>query len=302
MNVTEQGFARNGETEIYYEVFDHRGVELKGTVLFVNGLGSQMINFRVDWLRKFAQAGFRCIRMDNRDVGLSSKTRGNPPIFRSALERMLCTDKPAVNSAYELTDMAQDCLVVLDETATKRAHIWGVSMGGMIAQTFAAIYPDRTETLTSVMSTTGNPLVGQPTSVALEALSRNAAGETREEITSELVHASELYSGDLFDSISARIIIEEAYDRCYCPDGMAFQMAAIASSGDRTEMLKAIIAPTFVIHGSIDPLINWDGGEATVEAIPKSTFVLYEHMGHDLPIQLWDAYLENFLDLVKVNP
>lgn len=301
MKVTEQGFARNGETEIYYEVFDHRGFELKGTVLFINGLGSQLINFRVDWLRKFAQAGFRCIRMDNRDVGLSSKTRGNPPTFALALERMLCRDKSAVNSAYDLTDMARDCLVVLDQTATKRAHIWGVSMGGMIAQTFAAIYPDRTETLTSVMSTTGNPLVGQPTSVAMEVLSRNVVGETRKEITNELVHASQLYSGDSFDSIYARMMIEEAYDRCYYPDGMAFQMAAIASSGDRTEMLKAISAPTFVIHGSKDPLINWDGGEATVEAISQSTFVLYEDMGHDLPIQLWDAYLENFIDLVKGN-
>ena len=301
MKVTEQGFAQNGETEIYYEVFDHRGFEPKGTVLFINGLGSQMINFRVDWLRKFAQAGFRCIRMDNRDVGLSSKTRGNPPAFALAMESLLCGDESAVNSAYELTDMASDCLVVLDETVTERAHIWGASMGGMIAQTFATIYPDRTETLTSVMSTTGNPFVGRPTSVALEALSRNAVGETRKEITNELVNASQLYSGDLFDSISARMMIEEEYDRCYYPDGMAFQMAAIASSGDRTEMLKAISAPTFVIHGSKDPLINWDGGEATVEAIPQSTFVLYEQMGHDLPIQLWDAYLKNFLDLVEGN-
>lgn len=122
-------------------------------------------------------------------------------------------------------------------------------MGGMIVQTFAAIYPDRTETLTSVMSTAVNLFAGGPTSVALEALSRVATGETCKEITNELVNASQLHSGDSFDSISARIMIEEEYDRCCCPDGMAFQMAAIASSGDRTEMLKAISAPTLVIYG-----------------------------------------------------
>ena len=155
------GTARNGQTELHYVASGDSG---DPAVLFVNGLGSQLINFLPDWVRKFCDAGFYVIRMDNRDVGMSSKTSGDPPNMEALIDRW-SKDRSVegFTAAYDLSDMAADCVAVLDALDVKRAHVWGMSMGGMIVQTLAIEHADRLRSMTTVMSTTGEPGVGQST-------------------------------------------------------------------------------------------------------------------------------------------
>src|SRR5207302_77128 len=197
--------------------------------------------------------------------------------------------RPSLTSTppYTVSDMAADGMAVLDELGIERAHIFGMSMGGMIVQVMAINHPDRVLSMTSVMSTTGNPdLRGEAKPEALAALASVPRAD-REGYIEDSVKTRRIISGPHFDEDQARRKAAENYDRCFYPPGAAFQMAAVVSDGDRTQRLAGVTCPTLVIHGRVDPLVPLAGGEATAEAVPGAELLVLDDMGHDLPEPLW---------------
>ena len=254
--------------------FESDGPDDAPAVLLVNGFRSQLNHWEPLLIELLVDAGFRVVRFDNRDVGLTSKTAGEPP-------------------AYTLDDMAADGMALLTELGIERAHIIGASMGGMIVQHMAFGHPDRVLTLTSVMSTTGNPNVGQATPEAMQALMTPAPPE-RDAYIENSVRTWKIISGSHYDEAHIRTKAAASYDRMFYPKGAVFQMSAIQSSGDRTERLATITCPTLVIHGRMDPLITLSGGEATAAAIPGAELVVFDDMGHDLPPPIIPRVVEAF--------
>ncbi len=283
--------ARNGDYEIEYETF---GDPTQPTVLFVNGLGSQLIAYRDDWCQLVADAGFHVVRYDNRDVGLSTKTPGNPPALADTVAAL--SAGLASPAAYSVSDMAADGMAVLDDLGVVSAHIWGMSMGGMIVQTMAIEHPERVRSMTSVMSTTGARSVGQSTPEASAALMSTPPSDRAGFIDADIA-ARHVYASHDVDWDEVRSYVGAQYDRCYHPIGVGHQMAAVISDGDRTERLAALSVPTTVIHGAIDTLITVSGGEATAAAIEGAKLVVYPTMGHDLPRRLWPALVDELVEL-----
>jgi pimeloyl-ACP methyl ester carboxylesterase len=259
-------FAHNGDVELFYEAFGSRD---DPALLLVNGLGSQCITYREEWCEKFAAEGFRVIRFDNRDVGLSSKL-----------------DDAAV--PYTPSDMAADAVAVLDAAGVDRAHVMGVSMGGMIVQTMAIEHPDRLLSITSVMSTTGDPDVGNPAPDALRLILSPPPTSRDDYIARHLEAARTWGSPACYDEPRLTDNAAEAYDRCFYPEGQARQMTAIIAAGNRTVALGDVRLPALVLHGDADRLVDPSGGRRTAEAIPGARFVLIEGMGHDYPPEYWD--------------
>lgn len=265
-------YASNGEATLYYDSF---GDPASPALLLINGLGSQCINYQAEWCQMFVDAGFRVIRFDNRDVGLSTKfdhATGDPP--------------------YTLSDMASDALAVLDAAGVGRAHVVGVSMGGMIVQKLAIEHPGRLLSITSVMSTTGDPDVGQASPEALDFLVTPAPAD-REGAIARHVAANRVYgSPDHFDEERLRANAAAAYDRAHHPDGPARQIRAILADGSRTGSLAGVSVPALVLHGDRDKLVDISGGRRTAEAIPGARFVVLEGMGHDYPPAYWGRMVE----------
>ena len=294
MSLERTGRAHNEDTELFYVA---SGNSADPSVMFINGLGSQLINFLPGWVEKFCSAGFYVVRMDNRDVGMSSKTNGEPPTMEALIESWSgdrsVTD---VEAQYDLSDMAMDCVAVMNELGLQQTHVWGMSMGGMIAQTLAINHPDRLASMTSVMSTTGEPGVGRSTSQSAAQLLTE--GADREEVVSNAVAARKLHGGSLYDEGWARALEEAAYDRCYHPDGKIWQLLAIMASGSRAELLPKVTVPSMVVHGRLDPLVQLDGGISTAGLIPGAELVIHDEMGHDTPEPLWGRYLADFQRLV----
>jgi len=273
-------FAKNGDHEICFEEF---GSPDDPALLLVNGYRSQMINYEVAFCELLTTHGFRVIRFDNRDVGLSAKTPGSPPTFEMKDGRAVLTSK----APYTVSDMAADGMAILDHLGVERAHIAGMSMGGMIVQVMAINYPDRVLSMTSIMSTTGDPnLRAQATPEALAALA-SVPPSDREGYIEHSAKTRRAISGPLFDEDKAREKAAENYDRCFYPQGSVFQMAAVLSDGDRTQRLANVKCPTLVIHGRVDPLVPLVGGEATAKAVPGAELLVLDEMGHDLPPKLW---------------
>ena len=288
------GVARNKETELY---FASSGNSSAPPVLFINGLGSQLINFLPGWVEQFCAAGFYVVRMDNRDVGLSSKTSGDAPTMEALVDSWSGDRSIAdINVPYDLSDMAMDCVAVMDELGVEQTHVWGMSMGGMIAQTLAINCPDRLKSMTSVMSTTGEPGVGRSTSESAAQLV--TAGDSREDVVNSAVAARKLHGGSLYEESWASSLEEAAYDRCYHPQGKIWQLLAVMASGSRAEQLPMITLPTMIVHGRLDPLVQLDGGIATAGLIPGAELVIHDEMGHDTPEPLWGRYLADFQRLV----
>jgi pimeloyl-ACP methyl ester carboxylesterase len=249
--------------ELEYETF---GSPEDPAILLIAGLGAQLITFHDDLCSGLVERGYFVVRFDNRDVGLSTKMDAAPE--------------------YALEDMADDTAGLLDALGIDAANVVGVSMGGMIAQTFAIRHPARVRTLTSIMSTTGAPGVGGATEEAAARLLQSA-GPTRDERVASSIETSRVIWGDTpqfpFDEELARWRAEASVDRAYYPQGTMRQMLAIRATGDRTEKLRHLDVPTLVIHGSNDPLVQPSGGEATAAAIPGARHLVIEGMGHGLP-------------------
>jgi pimeloyl-ACP methyl ester carboxylesterase len=249
-------------------------------LLMVAGIGQQMIAWRDERLAELAERGLRVIRFDNRDAGLSTHLEGMPRI-----SAIMEGDRSSAH--YTLEDMASDAAGLLDFLGIGSAHVLGVSMGGMIAQALAAAHRERVRSLVSIMSTTGERAVSQATPAAQAVLlgPRPTSPETAERRALE--SARVIGSPGLIDEAWVRELGRRAYERAFDPPGFARQFAAIWASGDRTEAVRTITAPTLVIHGELDPLIPVAGGRATAAAIDGSELIVLDEMAHDLPPALW---------------
>ncbi len=269
--------AANGIELFYLQEGDPGGDPL----LLVMGLGAQLTAWPQPLVDDLVRRGFRVVRPDNRDSGLSTQLDGRSgDIF----EAMADPSK----APYLLSDMAADAVGLLDHLGIEQAHVVGVSMGGMIAQSLAIEHPRRVRSLASVMSTTGDWTVGQPTPEAMTVLLAPPAAD-RDEAIERNVEVTAVIGSKThpLDPAEVRQRAGEAYDRAYRPEGAARQLAAILASPDRTDRLRRLRLPTVVIHGRQDTLVQPDGGRATAAAIPHAELIELADMGHDLPAHLW---------------
>jgi pimeloyl-ACP methyl ester carboxylesterase len=275
--------------------YDVTGPQDGEPLLLIMGLGAQMTRWPAPFLEKLAAQGLRVIRFDNRDVGLSTKLdeKGLPDIA-AMFQAVRDGKKPDV--PYGLEDMAADAVGLLDALDVRRAHIVGASLGGMVAQLVAADFPERTLSLTSIMSSTGNRALPTAAPEALEVLN-NRGPDPAADFEGYLAHAakgaavigSPAYPADP-EEIRKRTRAD--FERCYYPPGFQRQYAAAASSPDRRPKLATIKAPTVVIHGAADPLVPLAGGQDTAANIPGAELRVIEGMGHDIPAALYDTIVE----------
>ena len=287
--MTEEYIQANG-IQLVYEEF---GEKDKPVVLLIMGLGTQMIAWPDSLCKGLADLGYRVIRFDNRDVGLSQKIEGGrvPGIIRLTLSARL---NWPVKVPYRLDDMAADAVGLLDALDIKQAHLAGASMGGMISQIIAGRYPDRVLSLTSIMSTTGRrSLPGAKPEITRKMIGKPASTE----ISDLVAHRMQIYR--LIGSPGFRATDEvlrgkifKSIKRSYYPQGYWRQVAAIMTSGDRVALLKQLQCPTLVIHGKDDPLIPLACGEDTARVIPGARLEIIDGMGHDLPEPLVPRMLE----------
>jgi pimeloyl-ACP methyl ester carboxylesterase len=267
-------------------------------LLLVMGLGAQMIAWRDGFVELLADQGFRVIRFDNRDVGLSTHLHDQrpPAILRAALGHVL--RKPP-GSPYAIDEMTNDAIGLLDALGIDRAHVVGASMGGMIGQLLALDHAPRVRSLTSIMSTTGNDRVGRPTRAVIAHLIKHVNMNTPERALEGSVAMFRLITGPLFDEADHRRYLEVALERSFDPGGMARQAAAIATAPDRTDRLRSLDLPTLVIHGERDLLITPSGGQATAEAVPGAELLMFPDMGHALPEPLWATIIDSITSNAK---
>lgn len=276
--------ARANGIELCYEAFGNRR---DPPILLVMGLASQMILWEEDFCKQLAGEGFWVIRFDNRDIGKSSKfpKSGSP----GALSLLLTPfTKKFIAPSYTLGDMAADTVGLMDALNITRAHLVGVSMGGMIAQEVAIRYPARLLSLTSIMSTTGDTKLPRAEPQALAVLLK-ATPKNHHSYMERYTDTWRVLSGDVMPLDPARTIAqgELGYSRGINPKGVARQLKAIIAAPDRTQALAHVTVPTLVMHGSKDPLVPIAHGRATAHAIPGSNFEVIDGMGHALPRAAW---------------
>lgn len=258
--------------EIYY---DDIGSPDDPALVLIAGLGSQLLNYPDELCLAFVDRGMRVVRFDNRDAGLSTQL--------------------ADGDAYTLSDMADDVLGLLDHLGIAQAHVWGSSLGGMIAQTLAIDHPDRVRSLISVQSTTGEPDVGLADPDALaKTIAFTEPAADREAAVAQAVGMFEvlLNNPETTDLEALRIRAEANYDRSYRPAGSTRQVGAVLTAPSRVEGLARLTVSTLVIHGNRDPLIDISGGRRTAELVPGATFLEIDGMGHDLTPVFWSQYVD----------
>ncbi len=285
------GSATSGDLKLYYE--DMGDID-DPPVLLIMGLGAQLLLWRTGFCEKLVGQGLRVIRYDNRDVGLSSKTEhrssGQPLMARLARSWLGLRS----NAGYTLEDMADDAAALLDHLDIKHAHIVGASMGGMIAQIFAARFAERTKSLGVIFSSNNSAFLPPPAPRALLALLKGPPpGSPREVIIDNAVRVTDIIGSPRYRKPEDQVRAEaaEGYDRNYYPQGVARHFAAVLGSGSLARYDRRIVAPTVVIHGRADKLMRPFGGRRVARAIDGARLVLFDGMGHDLPPQLWDRVI-----------
>jgi pimeloyl-ACP methyl ester carboxylesterase len=281
--------AEVGKVMLAYEEFGDPADE---TVLLVMGLGMQMLGWDEQFCEQIAARDYHVVRFDNRDTGLSSKVGGRRVNVTAGMLGF------TGSAAYTLDDMATDTLGLLDYLGIESAHLVGASMGGMISQKLAATHPERVASLCSIMAGTGKRRFSTlPRLDALRILMRSPA-TTREDFIEGMTSAFDTIGSPAYpaDPVRLRERAARSYDRCFYPTGAARQMMAILASGDRTEELRRITAPTLVIHGAADRLVPVRAGRDVAAAIPGARLEIIEGMGHDLPQQLWPRLIESIND------
>ncbi|MGK3202366.1 alpha/beta fold hydrolase [Amycolatopsis sp. MEPSY49] len=267
-----------------YERIGDRGAD---PVVLVAGLGQQLHSWPDAFCAQLADRGFEVVRFDNRDAGRSTHPHFRPP----SLLGMLAGRFPA--QQYDLKDMAADTIGLFDALDLETAHIAGVSMGGMISQTVAALHPERIRTLTSIMSTTGSRLLGRPAFSTLRMMGAKPPKSREEAVESAVRMFRHIGShGFPFDEAWVRELAGTGWDRDPTAGGVGRQLAAIMKSGNRTPLLRKITAPTLVIHGDRDRMVHPTGGAATARAIPGARLETVSGMGHDLPEGAWPTILD----------
>ena len=281
--------AKANNIEIEYETFGDPSAK---PLLLIMGIGAQMIRWEKEFCEKFVEKGFYVIRFDNRDVGLSTKfdDAGEPDLMKIVMQ-MAKGEK--IESLYTLNDMADDAAGLLTALDIDKAHICGASMGGGIAQIFAYRHPSRVLSLTSIMSSTGNPDLPQPKPEVAKLLTQPAP-TTREAIIEARVNRLRILHGPYFpfDEEKWRDFATASYERSHYPPGRMRQFVAIRATGNIKPYLSSISVPTLVIHGSEDPLVLVEGGKDTAEAIPGAELLIIEGMGHNLPKEVWPKLVD----------
>ncbi|WP_374692204.1 alpha/beta fold hydrolase [Accumulibacter sp.] len=274
--------------QIEYESF---GGDTAPVILLIMGLGAQLNRWNIELCDALVGRGFRVLRFDNRDCGLSSKLdeAGVPDIGR-ALRSGVPPDAP-----YSLEDMAADCIGLLDALGIKAAHVVGASMGGAIAQIVAARYPERSLSLTSIMSTSSHPDLPPPSSGAAQALlAPLPATRDRESLIEDAIRRQLAVASPEYPTCPNRLrnqFVEE-HERSFHPRGVTRQLAAFLASGDRRALLATITIPALVLHGADDPLIPLACGEDVAAHIPGAELRVIEGMAHDFPLALTDVFAD----------
>ncbi|MBP2327533.1 pimeloyl-ACP methyl ester carboxylesterase [Kibdelosporangium banguiense] len=278
--MSEQTAEVNGVRICYETIGDPEGRPL----LLVMGLGGPMIWWDDELCELLAGRGFRVIRFDNRDCGRSQSMRGRVSLVGSFLRQP---------PPYTLADMADDAAALLEHLGIEAAHVTGVSLGGMIAQTLAIRHPQRVLSLVSVMSTTGGRLVGWPNPRVLPFLLGKAPAGREAYIDAVLATFKQIGSrGFPFDEDRMRTRAIRTYERGINRAGTLRQLVAITSAGDRRPQLRKLRIPALVMHGKRDRLVHVSGGRATARAIPDAELVLVPGMGHDIPRAVWPALVD----------
>jgi len=276
--------------DIEYDTFGDRN---GSPLLLIMGLSSQMVAWPESFCRKLARSGHWVLRFDNRDVGLSSKIEGvGLPDLMAAMAAHL--QGQPVAAPYTLSDMAADAVRLMDALKLENAHVCGLSMGGMIAQVMALEYPQRVTSLISMESSTGDPTLPSADPQAMEAM-LSPPPQDRAGYIQHAVEVFRAFSGgsDKFDETLEKELSANSYDRSFYPAGFVRQLAAILASGDRTESLASVTAPTLVIHGASDPLVPLAHGRATARAIPGAKLLVIEGLGHGIAYPtLWDEIVD----------
>jgi pimeloyl-ACP methyl ester carboxylesterase len=290
-SIAHQGpqIARANGIDICYEIF---GDPKAQPMLLIMGLGAQMVLWDDDFCEQLAARSFRVIRFDNRDIGQSSKLSGGTRLSPLELLKLRFLKIP-VAAPYKLTDMARDTTGLMDVLGIRSAHLVGASMGGMIAQEIAISDAERVRSLTSIMSTTGNPKVPPPTREAA-ALLMAPPPATKEEYLVRFAQTWKLLRVGSFPEDEARdhARAERIYARGLNPAGVGRQLRAILASGNRKERLRQVKAPTLVIHGTVDPLVRPEGGKDTAASIPGAKLLMIEGMGHAIPVPMWPRIID----------
>jgi pimeloyl-ACP methyl ester carboxylesterase len=278
--------------------WDDAGDAAAPAVLLIMGLGAQMTRWSDELMAALAAHGLRPIRFDNRDVGLSTKIEagGVPDLAKIGLA-LATGQRPDV--PYTLGDMAADAIGLLDTLGVERAHIVGASMGGMIAQLVAANYRNRVLSLTSIMSSTGNPALPRATAAANAVLMTRPTGTDIDALVAHGVRSAKVIGspGYPIEETVLAASIRGDLERQIYPQGFARQLAAIWADGDRRARLATITAPTLVIHGTDDPLVPVEGGRDTAKSIPGARLEEIAGMGHNLP----PALVERIVSLIAAH-
>jgi len=284
--------SKYGDIELEYQT---HGDPQHECIMLIMGLSAQMPIWRPDFIQLLVDQNYFVVRFDNRDVGFSTKITAfeNPNMLYQFFKHMVLGWP--VDHAYTLADMAQDVQGLMDVLNIRAAHVVGASMGGMIAQELCIHSPERVLSLTSIMSTTGDPYLPQA-SWDLRMVMLKPPQPTRElQIEQSLNFIKACSSPKHFDEAETRPVITECYDRCSYRGGVTRQLLAIVAAPNRTEPLKNVKVPALIIHGEIDPLVPLEHGKATHSAIPGSTFLPIPEMGHEMPRRCWGMMVEGII-------
>jgi pimeloyl-ACP methyl ester carboxylesterase len=297
---------KSGVAALNLEVEEY-GAADRGTIILIMGLGTQLIAWPMEFVQALTAAGYRVIRYDNRDVGLSSKFEafGVPDAASVTLRRLLHLP---IKAPYTLQDMAQDAVGLMDALRIDRAHIVGASMGGMIAQILAARHADRVCSLTAIMSSPGAPLPWDSTAEARRVLlARTPENATQEDLIQMRVRTYKVIGGpnQALPQEVLREMARRTVERCADRTGSRRQLAATQATGSLTRYLRDIHVPTLIIHGLDDPLITPRRSKQLHRGIRGSKLLLLEGMGHNLPRQLIaqiaEAIIENCAEACRTE-
>jgi pimeloyl-ACP methyl ester carboxylesterase len=272
--------------EITYDTF---GAETDPPLLLIMGLGGPLNWWFPALCEALAERGFYVIRYDNRDVGRSTKLRGRGATRSDVVRSYAHVGTPP----YTISDMTADALGLLDHLGIEAAHLTGVSMGGMIAQTLTIEHPERVLSLVSIMSTTGRRTVGWA-NPRLFPLLLGRSRQDREAVIARSVFTWAAIGSPAYPTPAdeTRDRAAETFDRGISPSGVLRQMQAVLAQPDRTVALRQVKVPALVIHGLKDPLVHVSGGRATAAAIPGAELILIPGMGHDMPRELWPVFVD----------